>query len=157
MELLVLLTVTFGVIGLAGRLPEARQVKRELARRRLDAISSLADGKEVTLRGYVRSAGTELTAPQTGEVCVFWRRGREERGVPFELETETGRVRVVPISPGLGVAGDIVRVDALVTIRGVCTLEPDPTRSDADGLYRGGKRPMRPVVSGSRKVKLLIG
>lgn len=162
---MVVLAVTIGVVGLAGRLPEDRTVKRELARRRLDTLASLADGKAVTLRGTVCVADEELTAPVSGRRCVYWRvtsgRRRSQQGVPFELATAEGRVRVVAIEPRLGLhaeAGEqVVAAGAEITLHGICTFEPDPTRNDLDGLYRGGQRPTRPVISGSRKVKLLIG
>ena len=164
-ELVVLLALTMGVVGLAGRLPEQRAVKRDLARRRLDSIGTLSDGKEVTLRGTVCVADAELTAPETGRRCVYWRvtRGgaQTQQGVPFELDTAEGRIRVVAIAPRLGVHAEggeqVVAVGAEVTLHGICTFEPDPTRDDLDGMYRGGKRPTRPVISGSRKVRLLIG
>ncbi len=171
------LSFTAGVIGLAGRLPEDRKVKRDLARRRLDTLSALADGKTVTLRGIVRDVEGTTTAPVTGRRCVYVRttevRGRRadrtETSVPFELETDEGRVRVVASAPRLGVHGETkqgpdgttiehaVPVDTIITIHGVCTYEPDPTRDDLDGVYRGGERATRPVISGTRKVPLQIG
>ena len=171
------LSFTAGVIALAGRLPEDRKVKRDLARRRLDSLGALADGKVVTLRGIVRDVEGVTTGPVTGRRCVYVRTtevhgrhaDRSERSIPFELETSDGRIRVVASAPRLGVHGETkqgpdgvtiehaVPVDAVITIRGICTYEPDPTRNDVDGVYRGGERATRPVISGTRKVPLQIG
>jgi hypothetical protein len=46
--------------------------------------------------------------------------------------------------------------DAVVTISGWCTREPDPEASDAVTGYRE-QLPTRPVISGTRRAKLLIG
>lgn len=208
-----LIAITMGVIGLAGRLPEARKVRRALARMRIDAVTSLPDNTVVTLRGTI-----ELTDPAAHEIapmskrpCVYWlvtfdelgaggdyrELGRAEKSVPFQLHTQSGTVRVVASAPRLGLLG-VTRVwpmreletaehdDALirlaravckapnyrrsslrateyvvaagtsVTVKGLCTYEPDPTIVDVDGLYRGGNLPTRPVISGSRRDPLLI-
>ncbi len=208
-----LLAVTMGVIGLAGRLPEARKVRRDLARTRLASVTSLSDNTVVSLRGTI-----EQTTPDAHEVapsrgpCVYWRVtfdevgaggdyreiGRAEKSVPFNLHTQQGSVRIIASAPRLGFHGtthvwpmrDLERADhpdalirlarsvckapnyrrstlratefvvaagMTVTIKGLCTHEPDPDAEDIGGVYRDGERPTRPVISGSRRDPLQIG
>jgi hypothetical protein len=122
-ELLVLVALTLGVVGLAGRLPEARRVKRELGRYRPQPFASLAEGRVITLYGRV-SGGELLRAPLTDRMCVYWRLvfeevgtggdarelGRVEQSGPFALHGSDGAVHVVPGTPLLAVpAESIVR------------------------------------------------
>jgi len=218
--LVLLLAVTVGVIGLAGRLPEARRVKRELARTRRVTISSLlgttSDGSVVAVRGTLTPADATdvLAAPVTGRSCVYYRvtfdelgsggdfreLGRAEGSVPFVIEADGYRVHVAADAPQLGVHGEVrvrsmrdfanaAQTDGLiqlaraacrrtpnhprwsalriteyvltggttVTLKGVCTREPDPTKEATDAMYRDGERPTRPVLSGTRRAPLLIG
>jgi hypothetical protein len=213
-ELVILVALTVGVMGLAGRLPEARRVKRELARSRLEPIAGLVDGKVVTVRGRVTEAepGSTVTSPLSGVPCVyalvtfdelgvggdFRELGRTEVSCPFLLVDRTGAARVVPERPRLAVPGTVrvfaarqlsdaqdhqpairlarsvckrpnyprssslrvteyvVAVDRDVTVKGYCTREPDPDAADAmAGDYRAAP-PSRPVISGTRRVPMLI-
>lgn len=214
MELVVLLAVTLSVIGLAGRLPEARRVKRELARSPLDTMDRLPDDKQVTVRGIVEPINDDATtvAPISARTAVYWRLvfdevgvgedfrelGRTEVGRPFLLTSQTGNARVVPEQPRLALPGravlyrvadldDPTRNDGAlrlaraickrpnyptsalrvteyavtpgteITVKGWCTHEPDPTAAQAvSGNYRGAA-PTRPVISGSRRARLMIG
>jgi hypothetical protein len=213
-ELVVLLAITAGVIGLVGRLPEARRVKREVARARIQSIASLPDGTTASIRGKV--AFVEVTsfaiAPFSGKQCVYWlvtfdevgvggdyvELGRIEDGRPFLVEAEGAFARVVPERPRIALPGDaigmrpataldfpthhdklielarsackkrpnyptswlrateyVVLPGMLVTVLGWCTREPDPgARADVTG-YRA-ELPTRPVISGSRRVRLVI-
>jgi hypothetical protein len=205
--LFLVLAITAGVIGLAGRLPDARKVKRELARARVQSINSLVDGSAVAVRGTVaisEPAGV-TTSPLTQRRCVYWlvvfdevgvggdyhELGRTDGGVPFLLRSDSGTARVVPDHPRLGLAGEafsqpilqsgrisqlakgvckrhnwptswlrateyVVEPDAFVTVSGWCTREPDPEASESVSGYRE-QLPTRPVISGSRRAKLLIG
>lgn len=110
-----LLALTMGVIGLAGRLPEARRVKRELARTRRVSLAALPDGKVVTVRGTVRELGETVTAPLSRRGCVYFlvvfdevgtggdyrELGRLDGGAPFRIESDGGTARVVPGTPQL--------------------------------------------------------
>lgn len=207
MELLVVALITAAVIGMVGRLPDARKVKRELAAGRVEPIDSLPEGKAVTVRGTVAAIepGDEIEAPILGVPCVYWlvvfdevgtggdyrELGRVERGVPFLLRSEQGTARVVPDRPRIalpgkailrpitmpgeldGLARDVckpynypssmlratfytLQVGAFVTVRGWCTREPDPEASEDVSGYREAL-PTRPVISGSRRTKLMIG
>lgn len=207
MELLLVAAITAGVIGLAGRLPDPRKVKRELARARVQSINSLRDGKAAVVRGTiaVTEPGAVVRSALTHRTCVYWlvvfdevgvggdyhELGRTEGGVPFLLRSETGTARVVPDRPRIAVPGQafsrpitqpgmlgalargvckqnnystswlrateyVLEVDALVTISGWCTREPDPEASVAVSGYRE-QLPTRPVISGTRRAKLLIG
>jgi hypothetical protein len=206
-SLLLVFAITAGVVGLVGRLPDARKVKRELARARVQSIHSLVDGSSAAIRGTVsliEPSGVAL-APLTRRQCVYWlvvfdevgvggdyhELGRVDGGVPFLLRSDTGTARVVPDQPRLGLPGQtfsrpimqpgelgplaklvckrhnyptswlrateyVVLPDAFVTISGWCTREPDPEASESVSGYRE-QLPTRPVISGSRRAKLLIG
>jgi hypothetical protein len=153
-ELLVLLSVTLGVIGLAGRLPEARRVKRDLARAPIDRTATLPDGKLVTIRGTVVPID-ELASPVAGLPCVyvlvvfdevgiggdFRELGRIEQGVPFLLDSGNRTVRVVPGVPRISIPGshhlrraadlaDLTNFDPLVVLaRTVCKTPNYPHTS----------------------------
>jgi hypothetical protein len=205
--LIIVLAVTAGVIGLVGGLPDARKVKRELARARIQSISSLVDGSPAAVRGTVAliEPGNIATSPLSHRRCVYWlvvfdevgvggdyhELGRTEGGVPFLLRSDKGTARVVPDRPRLGLVGQtfsrpilqpgplaplartvckrhnyptswlrateyVVEPDAFITICGWATREPDPEASESVTGYRE-QLPTRPVISGSRGAKLLIG
>jgi hypothetical protein len=205
--LIIVLAVTASVIGLVGALPDGRKVKRELARARIQSMSSLVDGAPAAVRGTVAlvDASSIATAPLTHRRCVYWlvvfdevgvggdyhELGRSDAGVPFLLRSDTGYARVVPDRPRLGLPGQtfsrpisepgplgplarsvckphnyatswlrateyVVEPDAFVTISGWATREPDPEASKSVSGYRE-QLPTRPVISGSRRAKLLIG
>ena len=163
---------TLGFVGLAGALPDERKVKRELAMQRVRPIRHLVEGEAVAIRGEVTPGREGITkAPLTGRECVYWMllEGRRYRtgGVPFVLRDESGATRVVPIDARLAVPGvdldsrgDVVEYAVLpgttVTVVGWCTFEPDP---DAVGDVTGYRKelPTRPVISGTRRQRLLIG
>ena len=172
MAVLVAVGGTLGFVGLAGALPDERKVKREIAMQRVRPIRHLVDGAAVAIRGEV-TPGREGTtkAPLTGRECVYWiiQQGRQRRsgGHPFVLRDATGATRVVPIDARLAVpgvereaSGDVVEYAVLpgttVTIVGWCTFEPDPDAvADVTGYRK--ELPTRPVVSGTRRQRLLIG
>lgn len=207
MELVIVAAITAGVIGLVGRLPDPRKVKRELARARVVPIATLVDGRTAAVRGTVALSEPTafVEAPLIKRRCVYWlvifdevgvggdfrELGRAEGGVPFLLRSEQGTARVVPgrariALPGQvfqrpvmqpGVLGELARdvckpynyptsmlratvyaleAGALVTIVGWCTREPDPEASENVSGYRE-QLPTRPVISGTRRAKLLIG
>lgn len=212
MELVVLFAITVGVIGLAGRLPDPRKVKRALARARIQSIEQLADGTSAAIRGTVMLEGqAKVLAPLSGKPCVYWlvvfdevgvggdyaELGRAEAGVPFLLEADGARARVIPEKPRLAIAGVassrpasylsgswqdpaldlarkvcrrpnyptssglrateyIVAPGMELTIMGWCTREPDPDAAGNVSGYRA-QLPTRPVVSGSRRTRMLIG
>ncbi len=208
MELVIVVTaITAAVFGLAGRLPDPRKVKRELARARVEPIATLADGRTAAVRGTVALSDPTafVESPLTNRRCVYWlvvfdevgvggdfrELGRIEGGVPFLLRSEQGTARVVPgrariALPGTvfqrpvmqpGVLGELARdvckpynyptsmlrasvytleAGAFVTIVGWCTYEPDPEGSENVSGYRE-QLPTRPVISGTRRRKLLIG
>ena len=120
--MLLVLAITAGVIGLVGSLPDARRVKRELARARIQSINSLVDGSAAAVRGTVALADPTgiTTSPLTRRRCVYWlvvfdevgtggdfhELGRTDTGVPFLLRSETGTARVGPDRPRLGLAGE---------------------------------------------------
>jgi hypothetical protein len=205
--LVIVLAVTAGVIGLVGRLPDARKVKRDLARARVQSIASLGDGAPAAVRGTTAPIAGEalVTSPLSNRTCMYWlvvfdevgvggdyhELGRIEGGVPFLLRSDTGTARVVPDKPRValpsnvymrpvaapGKLGDLARgntkppnhrttwlrateyvlvADTLVTICGWSTREPDPEASKNVSGYRE-QLPTRPVISGSRNAKLMIG
>lgn len=116
-----MLALTAGIIGLAGRLPDPRRVKRELASARIEPIDGLPDGKAVVVRGTVSyiDATTHVEAPVTFRRCVYWlvtfdelgiggdyhELGRSEAGCPFLLASATGTARVVPEHPRVALPG----------------------------------------------------
>jgi hypothetical protein len=213
-ELVILIAVTAGVIGVVGRLPETRRIKRDLARARIEQIDELADGKAVVVRGTVTLAepDAELVAPITRRRCVYSlvtfdelgiggdyvELGRVEQAVPFLLVSETGTARVVPDQPRVAIPSHVrlyamrdldedamtdqalllarmvcrrpnyptsssLRITeyalapgTLVTVKGYCTREPDPTSPEDVTGYREPPR-TRPVISGTRRVPLVIG
>jgi len=205
----VLVALTMGVIGLAGGLPEARKVKRELGRHRPETYASLKEGRVVTIHGRVL-AGELAKAPMSGRSCTYWRLvfeevgaggdsrelGRTEETLPFTLRCAGGEVRVVPGSPLIALPGLVQirgglhdgRSDAVmraaravcrpmnypqssllrvteyvvvpetdITLRGYCTREPAPDAADAAAAEYRGQTPMRFVVSGTRRARVLIG
>jgi hypothetical protein len=171
--LLVVGTTGFIIVGLAGALPDERKVKREIAVRRVQRISSIVDGAAVAIRGEVVPAREGVTvAPLTGRECVYWmivegKRSKKTGGYPFNLRDGTGVTRVVPIDARLAVPAVRQEADggaieyailpgSTVTIVGWCTLEPDPDAVAAVTGYRKDL-PTRPVVSGTRRQRLLIG
>jgi hypothetical protein len=172
MAVLVAVGGTLGFVGLAGALPDERKVKREIATQKVRPIRHLVDGAAVAIRGDV-TPGREGTtkAPLTGRECVYWMllEGRRFRtgGAPFVLRDQTGMTRVVPIDARLAVPGikqdsngDVVEYAVLpgmtVTVVGWCTFEPDPDAvADVTGYRK--ELPTRPVVSGTRRQRLLIG
>lgn len=207
MGLVLVLVVTAGVIGLVGGLPDPRKVKRELARARLQSISSLVDGKAAAVRGTVEqiTVETAVMSPLTHRRCVYSlvvfdevgvggdhrELGRLESCVPFLLRSEHGTARIVPNGARVALHGNsrsqpVTYLDGLwsiarsvckqpnyptswlrateymiaegdeLTIAGWCTREPLPEASDAVSGYRD-QLPTRPVISGSRRAKLLIG
>lgn len=203
-----MVAITASVIGLVGRLPDPRKVKRELARARVQTIDSLGDGKPAAVRGTVAvvEPGALVRSPLTNRECVYClvvfdevgvggdyhELGRIERGVPFLLRSETGSARVVPDRPRVALPGHaisrpitdpgvlaplareacrkrynyntswlrateyVLEPGAFVTISGWATREPDPEASVAVSGYRE-QLPTRPVLSGTRRAKLLIG
>jgi N-acetylglucosamine kinase-like BadF-type ATPase len=171
--LLVVGTTGFIVVGLAGALPDERKVKREIAVRRVQPISSIIDGAPVAIRGEVVPAREGVTqAPLTGRDCVWWmviegRRTKKTGGYPFNLRDASGATRVVPIDARIAVPAVHQEADggaveyailpgAIVTIVGWCTFEPDPDAvADVTGYRK--ELPTRPVVSGTRRQRLLIG
>jgi hypothetical protein len=207
-EFLIVAAITAGVIGLVGGLPDARKVKRELARARIQAIASLADGTHAAARGTVApiDADATVTAPLTQRKGVYWlvvfdevgvggdyrELGRLERGVPFLLQSGSGTARVVADRPRValpgrvftrpvlqpGAVGELLRtagakrpnhatsslrateyvieVGGIITVSGWATREPDPEASESVSGYRE-QLPTRPVISGTRRAKLLIG
>jgi hypothetical protein len=204
-EFVLVVAITAGIIGLAGRLPDPRKVKRELARARIETIESLAEGKAAAVRGTVEPLDALLVSPLTEQRCVYWlvvfdevglagkysELGRVEQGAPFLLRSEAGAARVVPDRPRVALpsrafsrpmmyAQDLIQLaggtlkrptyptswlratvyalepGALVTVRGWCTREPDPQASEQVSGYRE-QLPTRPVLSGSRRVRMLIG
>lgn len=207
MGLVIVLAITAGVIGLVGRLPEARKVKRELARARVQSIASLADGSPAAIRGTVATIddSAALVSPLSKRRCTYWlvvfdevgvggdyhELGRTEAGIPFLLRSEHGTARVVPDKPRValpsrvymrpvaapGILGDLARghtkppnhhttwlrgteyvlePETFVTVCGWSTREPDPEATESVSGYRE-QLPTRPVISGSRAAKLLIG
>lgn len=208
MEFLVVAAITAGVIALAGRLPDPRKVKRELARARIDSIQSLGDGTPATVRGTVAlvEAAQTVRSPLTQRECVYWlvvfdevgiggdyhELGRIERGVAFLLRSDAGTARVVPDHPRVALPGKVyvrpilqpgplgplarqagikrhnwststlrateyvLAPGMFVTISGWATREPDPEATVAVSGYRE-QLPMRPVLSGTRDARLLIG
>lgn len=207
MEFVLVVAITAGIIGLVGRLPDPRKVKRELARTNVQPIDSLADGKAATVRGTVEPIDPDalLVSPLTGQRCVYWlvvfdevgvggdfaELGRVEEGTPFLLRSDAGTARVVPDRPRVSIpsrafsrpimyAQELTQIargklkrpnystswlratvyalepGAFVTIRGWCTREPDPQASEQVSGYRE-QLPTRPVLSGSRRVRMLIG
>jgi hypothetical protein len=213
-ELVILVAITVGVMGLAGRLPDARRVKRELARARIEPIAKLAEGKVVAVRGRatLTDPHAAVTSPLSGVLCVyalvtfdevgvggdFRELGRTEVSCPFLLVDHTGSARVVPDRPRLSVPGSVtmfaasqlsdaqdnqpairlarsvckrpnyprssslrvteyvVALERELTVKGYCTREPDPDAADAmAGDYRAAP-PTRPVISGTRRVPMLI-
>jgi hypothetical protein len=205
--LFIVLAITAGVIGLVGRLPDTRKVKRELAGARIQSINTLVDGSAAAVRGTVALAEPTgfATSPFTHRRCVYWlvvfdevgvggdyhELGRVDAGVPFLLRSDSGTARIVPDRPRLGLPGEtfsrpilapgplgplaktvckrhnyptswlrateyVVEPDAFVTISGWCTREPDPEASESVSGYRE-QLPTRPVISGTRRAKLLIG
>ncbi len=205
--LLVVAAITGTVIGLAGRLPDPRKVKRELARARIQSIDTLVDGKPAAVRGTVAliDAGSFIVSPWTRESCVYYlitfdevgvggdyhELGRFDSGVPFLLRSDRGTARVVPDRPRIALPGKsfmrpmhaahellyigrghmkrpnwptswlrmtiyVLEPDTLVTLSGWCTREPDPEATDDVSGYRE-HLPTRPVISGTRRAKLLIG
>jgi hypothetical protein len=158
---------------LAGALPDERKVKREIATKKVMPIARLIDGAPAAIRGDVAPAREGLTkAPLTGRECVFWvihegRRGRKMGGHPFMLRDSSGVVRVMPIDARLavppvrqddddGVVEYALLPGTTVTVVGWCTFEPDPDTADDVTGYRKAP-PTRPVVSGTRRQRLLIG
>ncbi len=207
MEIVLVVAITAGIIGLVGRLPDPRKVKRELARTNVVPIDSLAEGKPATVRGTVVPIDPDalLMSPLTGQRCVYWlvvfdevgvggdfaELGRVEEGAPFLLRSDAGTARVVPDRPRVAIpsrafsrpimyAQELTQIargklkrpnyatswlratvyalepGAFVTIRGWCTREPDPEASEQVSGYRE-QLPTRPVLSGSRRVRMLIG
>lgn len=165
--------VTAAFAALAGALPDERKVKREIATKRVHPIARLVDGAPAAIRGDVAPAREGLTkAPLTGRECVYWvihegRRARRTGGHPFMLHDGSGATRVVPIDARLavppvrqsdddGVIEYALLPGATVTVVGWCTFEPDP---DAVAEVTGYRKapPTRPVVSGTRRQRLLIG
>ena len=160
------------IFGLAGSLPDERKVKREIATKRVMRISSLIDGAPAAIRGNV-VAGREglVTAPISGRPCVYWmvvegKRHGKSGGHAFVVEDGTGTARVVPIDARLAVPS--VRQEAddgaveyailpgtTITVVGWCTFETNP---DAVAEVTGYRKelPTRPVVSGTRRQRLLI-
>ncbi len=207
MEIVLVVAITAGIIGLVGRLPDPRKVKRELARTDVQRIDALAEGKPATVRGTVDPIDPDalLVSPLTGQRCVYWlvvfdevgvggdfaELGRVEEGTPFLLRSDAGTARVVPDRPRVAIpsrafsrpimyAQELTQIargklkrpnyptswlratvyalepGAFVTIRGWCTREPDPQASEQVSGYRE-QLPTRPVLSGSRRVRMLIG
>ena len=207
--LIVVAAITAGIIGLAGRLPDARKVKRDLARARLQPINALVDGTKVAVHGIVALADDKfVTSPLGARRCVYWlivfdevgaggdfhELGRGDDGCSFLLRGATGTARVVPDRPRIALPGESVsrpvmvkRGDAFdmlakrickkspnwpttylrateyvlepgaeVRVSGWCTYEPDPDAADHVSGYRE-QLPARPVISGTRRAKLLIG
>ena len=206
--MVVVVGITAGVFALAGRIPDPRKVKRELARARVETIDSLTEGAAAAVRGTV--ALVEPTAyvltPWRHHQCVYCllvfeevgvggdsrELGRVERATPFLLRSEHGTARVVPDRPRIAVHGEsvvapmyaahellqraggaklkrpnymtswirmtqyMVAAGAFVTIRGWVTREPDPEATTDVAGYRN-HLPTRPVISGTRRAKLLIG
>jgi hypothetical protein len=208
-EIVVLVAgLTAGIIALAGRIPEARRVKRELARTHIQLIELVDEGKVAAVHGTVALVEPKayILAPWTQQHCVYWRvvfdevgvggdfheLGRTEGGIPFLLRSEHGTARVVPDRPRVALHGNAfmrpvqlaeqlyvhARPEKLkrpnyptswirmtmytlsagteVTVRGWCTREPDPEAAGAVSGYRE-QLPTRPVISGTRRAKLLIG
>ncbi len=207
MGLVIVLAVTAGVIGLDGRLPDARKVKRELARARVQSIASLGDGCAAAIRGTVSATDPDalVVSPLSKRRCTYWlvvfdevgvggdyhELGRIDAGVPFLLRSDHGTARIVPDQPRIalpshvymrptaapGILGELARgrtkppnhrttwlrateyvlePDAFVTVCGWSTREPDPEATESVSGYRE-QLPTRPVISGSRRAKLLIG
>jgi hypothetical protein len=205
--LLIVALVTATVIGMMGRLPDPRVVKRELARARIQTIESLVDGKTAAVRGTIEPTGEDalVTSPLGRKRCVYAvvvfdevgaaddyiELGRIERGAPFLLRSDRGTARVVPDGARLAVIGRgvvqpitqpsplrelastvckrsnyrtswlrateyVLEPGAFVTVSGWCTREPDPEATSDVAGYRE-QLPTRPVISGSRDAKLLIG
>jgi hypothetical protein len=206
-ELVIVAAITASVIGLVGRLPDPRKVKRELARARIQTINSLGDGKSAAVRGTVTLTEPAAFARSalTSRDCVYWlvvfdevgvggdyhELGRMDGGVPFLLRSDTGTARVVPDRPRIALPGHVIsrpisdagdlgqlargvckqhnyatswlrateyvlEAGAFVTVSGWCTREPDPEASVSVQGYRE-HLPTRPVISGTRRAKLLIG
>lgn len=207
-ELLVVFAVTATVVGLAGRLPEPRQVKRTIGMARIQPIESLADGKPAAIQGEVvpiEPAATTI-GPVSGRRCVYWVvvfdevgtggdfrvLGRAVGGHPFTLRGETAAARIVADDPRIAVPpieqmqfgwlsgklGELARQvcrpmnypltsylrateyavlpGMTVRVLGWCTFEPDPDAvADVTGYRK--ELPTRPVVSGTRRQRLLIG
>lgn len=208
MEFFVVAVITAGVIALAGRLPDPRKVKRELARSRIDSIQSLGDGAPAAVRGTVALVEPAQTvrSPLSQRNCVYWlvvfdevgiggdfhELGRIERGESFLLRSDAGTARVVPDHPRVALPGKVyvrpilqpgplaplarqagikrhnwstsmlrateyvLEAGMFVTISGWATREPDPEATTAVSGYRE-QLPMRPVISGTRDARLLIG
>jgi len=213
-EILIVLALTAGIVGLAGRLPDPRRVKRELATTRVERIDDLADGKPAAVRGTVApiEGAATVYAPISATPCVyalvtfdevgiggdFHELGRTDTGCPFLLVGPAANARVIPDHPRIAVPGrshvlpialldhpagnhpalrlarsvckrpNYPQTSALrvteyaviegmeLTIKGFCTREPDPTAVDEVTGYRAAPR-TRPVISGTRRVPLLIG
>ena len=187
----------------------AAEVRKLLAKRKLQPIAQLVDGEPGTVRGtiaFVEPTAHVLT-PIDKTPCVYWRvvfdevgtgtdfeeLGRVEAGVPFLLRSSEGTARVVPDKPlfaikikttmqhsagGFGgdALGELARTCARhphhadtmirateyvlvegdeVTVSGWVTREQDPEAAENVAGYRADL-PTRPVISGSRKARLLI-
>ncbi|HEY5926624.1 MAG TPA: hypothetical protein VIV11_33285 [Kofleriaceae bacterium] len=206
--LIVVAAITGTVIGLVGRIPDPRKVKRELASAKIQSIDSLVDGKPAAVRGTVTllEPTAFVVSPWTQQRCVYWllvfdevgvagdfhELGRIDGGVSFLLHSDHGAARVVPDRPRLALpsqaflrpimhAQDLLKLaagsklkrhnydtsflrvtlytlasGAFVTVKGWCTREPNPEATDEVSGYRE-QLPTRPVISGTRRAKLLIG
>ena len=208
----VVFAITAGVIGLAGRLPDPRKVKRELARARIQPIRTLADGAPAVVRGTVALVddATFVVSPLGDRNCVYWlvvydevgiggdyaELGRVEGTCSFLLRSDDGTARIAPDHPRIALPGRsfsqpisvlaqtpynamtelarrvcrkpnyptswlrvteyTIEPGQFLTISGWCTREPDPEASVDVSGYRE-QLPTRPVISGSRRARLLIG
>ncbi|HSD90418.1 MAG TPA: hypothetical protein VLB44_22980, partial [Kofleriaceae bacterium] len=116
-ELLVVFAVTAAVVGLAGKLPDARKVKRIIATTHIQPIESLTDGAPAAIRGQVDVATSTTIGPVSGRACVCWvvefdevgmggdyrELGRAAGGHPFMLRGEAATARIVPDEPRIAV------------------------------------------------------
>jgi hypothetical protein len=213
-ELVVLAAITAGVLGFAiplvGGRPDPAKVRRALARARIQRIDQVADGSSGAVRGRVVVEREPIAAPLSARPCVYWlvtfdevgtggdyvELGCLEKGIPFLLEGDGARARVVPERPRLAVPGKsssrpVLDLDTQdwdpmlelarkvcrrpnyptstlrateyllapgmeITVMGWCTREPDPEAAADVRGYRG-QLPTRPVISGSRRTRLLVG
>lgn len=161
-----LIAITGAIIGLAGRLPEARKIRRELARAKLHAADRLPDNELVTIRGTVAlgAPGADLSSPILRRTCVYWlvtfdevgvggdyvELGRSEQGRPFLVQSMTATVRVVPDHIRVAVPGH-VRLFAMSDL-----LQPGDHEPALRLARRVCRRPNHPFATTLRVTEYVV-
>ncbi len=168
------LAVVAGMAAAAWYSSEEQKVRRLLRKTPAKPIGDVGDDEVAKVIGRARPLSESLSAPLTGRACVYfiamveerrtrrnkpyWKTiAREERGVPFALEDDTGRAIVDPTATRIAMSYDAYSTSGVLddpTDIQRAFLDRHDNRGDR-GLYHRKLRYHEAVIADGETVAVL--